>query len=144
LLGHTLERRTATQRLHPARSGDGYGNDSSHTYDGSLRSLASDSRDSWNGMMTMRHPRMVPAPTALALDLQLTIPTPYPTTPARSTQPWRSRALLHGLYMWVVSCLRPAPCERRWSTPESRGWEAPTDILARQYPTLYLRACCGV
>jgi hypothetical protein len=53
-------------------------------------------------------------------------------------------ALLQGLYTWVVSCLRPEPFERRWIKPESRGWEAPTDILARHHPTLYLRAFCGV
>ena len=93
--------------------------------------------------MPMRPMKRVPAPTALALDLQLTIPMPYPTTPARPTQPWRPTALLRNLCMWISSCLRPAPFERRWISPELRGWEAPTDILARRHTYLYMRSMSG-
>jgi hypothetical protein len=91
----------------------------------------------------MRPMKCVPAPTALAIDLQLTIPMPYPTTPACPTQPWRLTALLHNLCLWITSCLRPAPFERRWIRPERRGWEAPTDILARRHTYLDMRSMSG-
>ena len=93
--------------------------------------------------MPMRLMKRVPAPTALALDLQLTIPMPSPTTPAHPTPLWRLTALLHNLYRWISSGLRPAPFERRWIRPELRGWEAPTDILARRHTYLYMRSMSG-
>jgi hypothetical protein len=93
--------------------------------------------------MPMRLMQRVPAPTALAMDLQLTLPTPDPTTPACLTHLWRPTALLHTLCMWITSCLRPAPFERRWISPEIRGWEAPTDILARRHTYLYMRSMSG-
>jgi hypothetical protein len=93
--------------------------------------------------MPIRPMTRIPAPTALALDLQLTIPMPDPTTPARPTQPWRPTALLRNLGRWLSSCLRPAPFERRWISPELRGWEAPTDILACRHTYLYMRSMSG-
>jgi len=93
--------------------------------------------------MPMRPLKRVPAPTALALDLQLTIPMPAPTTPTHPTPPWRPTALLHTLGLWLAACLRPAPFARRGSRPELRGWEAPTDILARRHTYLYMRSMSG-
>jgi hypothetical protein len=91
----------------------------------------------------MRPLHRVPAPTALTLDLQLTIPTPSPTPAMRPTQPWHSTALLHNLCRWITACCRPVPFERRWIRPELRGWEAPTDILARRHTYLYMRSLSG-
>jgi hypothetical protein len=91
----------------------------------------------------MRSMKRVPAPTALATDLQLTIPMPDPTTAVRLTQPWRPLARLHDLCTWLISCLRPAPFEHRWIKPEICGWEAPTDILARRHTYLYIRSMSG-
>jgi hypothetical protein len=91
----------------------------------------------------MRPKQRVPAPTTLARDLQLTIPLSYPTPPARLTQRWWPTALLRTLCQWLSSCLRPAPYERRWISPELRGWEAPTDLLARRHTYLYIRSLSG-
>lgn len=91
----------------------------------------------------MRPMKHIPAPTALALDLQLTLPMPSPSTPVRPTQPGRPTALLRDLYRWITAGLRPAPFERGWISPALRGWEAPTDILARRHTYLYMRSMSG-
>jgi hypothetical protein len=81
--------------------------------------------------------------TAIAMDPQPPLTTIYPTTPALPTQEWRPAALLHVLYTWVTSFLRPSPFESRWIRPELIGWEAPTDILARRHTYLYIHSMSG-
>jgi hypothetical protein len=59
----------------------------------------------------------------------------------RRDRPGFWRTLAHK----ITTHLRPTPCRRHapsCSTP--RPVETPTDLLARQYPTLYIRAICGV
>ena len=52
---------------------------------------------------------------------------------------WRS--LAHQLTHYLA----PTRRERRASSGSARRpFETPADLLARQYPTLYLRAICGI
>jgi len=45
----------------------------------------------------------------------------------------------------ITRCLRLAPQKQRVSSYHvQRPFETPADQLARQYPTLYIRAYCGV
>jgi hypothetical protein len=59
----------------------------------------------------------------------------------RGARPGFWRTLAHK----ITTHLRPTPRRRHapsCSTP--RPVETPTDLLARQYPALYIRAICGV
>jgi len=59
----------------------------------------------------------------------------------RRTHPGFWRTLAHN----ITTHLSPTPRKRHalsYSMP--RPFETPADLLARQYPTLYLRAYCGV
>ena len=60
---------------------------------------------------------------------------------ARRSHPGFWRTLAHG----ITKHLTPMPHE--WQAPSCsprRPFETPADLLARQYPTLYLRAICGI
>jgi hypothetical protein len=70
----------------------------------------------------------------------LTIETLERLQPRRA-RPGFWRSLAHK----ITTHLRPTPRKRH--TPlcsMPRPFETPTDLLARQYPTLYIRAICGV
>jgi hypothetical protein len=70
----------------------------------------------------------------------LTIETLERPQPRRA-RPGFWRMLAHK----ITTHLRPTPRERHApSCSVRRPFETPTDVLARQYPTLYLRALSGV
>jgi hypothetical protein len=70
----------------------------------------------------------------------LTIETLERPQPRRA-RPGFWRSLAHK----ITTHLRPTP--RKSHAPSCSAYrpvEAPADLLARQYPTLYLRALCGI
>jgi hypothetical protein len=71
--------------------------------------------------------------------------TPHGLTIERP-QPHRTRpGFWHTLAHKITHSLTPTP--RKPHAPSCsmpRPFEAPADLFARQYPTLYLRALCGV
>jgi hypothetical protein len=71
-------------------------------------------------------------------DLTLeTLERPQP----RPVHPGFWRTLVHR----ITPYLTPKRREHHTSSCSTRRpYEAPTDLLARQYPTLYLRALCGI
>ena len=59
----------------------------------------------------------------------------------RRARPGFWRTLAHK----ITAHLRPPPRTRHTSSSGMpRPFETPADLLARQYPTLYIRAICGV
>jgi hypothetical protein len=67
----------------------------------------------------------------------LTIERPQP----RQARPGFWRTLAHT----ITTHLRPTPRKRHApSCSVPRPFETPADMLARQYPNLYIRAYCGV
>ena len=59
----------------------------------------------------------------------------------RRARPGFWRTLAHK----ISTHLRPTPRRRHApSCSMPRPFETPTDLLAQQYPTLYIRAICGV
>jgi hypothetical protein len=70
----------------------------------------------------------------------LTIKTPERPQPRRG-RPGFWRTLVHR----ITTHLTPTPREQHVpSCSPRRPFETPADLLARQYPTLYLRAICGI
>ena len=70
----------------------------------------------------------------------LTIETPEWPQPRRA-RPGFWRTLVHR----ITTHLTPTPREQHVpSCSPRRPFETPADLLARQYPTLYLQAICGI
>ena len=87
-------------------------------------------------------PSIMDAPERVAYvethDLTIeTIEQPQP----RRAHPGFWRTLAHK----ITSHLRPTPRQRHvLSCRVPRPFETPADLLARQYPNLYIRAFCGI
>lgn len=69
--------------------------------------------------------------------LRAPLTTPLPT-PQR-----RPNVLLRFLQTLGMACTRGHPLESRWIDPGMPRQETPTEILARQYPYMYIRALVG-
>jgi len=81
-------------------------------------------------------------PATVRIDAQpdlLTGPlmTPLPT-PRR-----RPNIFLRFLQTLGMACTKRHPLESRWISPIMPRRETPTEILARQYPYMYIRALVG-